>query len=78
MYSGPFSEAQARARYQSSNNQVLLDDGNRIIVPQGNFKFHGGLNPWWFKFQFHLEIFNQHELLDAAFCQSVHLNLVNK
>ncbi len=21
------------------NNQVLLDDGNRIIIPQGNFKF---------------------------------------
>ncbi len=23
----------------SHNYQVLLDDGNRIIIPQGNFKF---------------------------------------
>ncbi len=23
----------------SYNYQVLLDDGNRIIIPQGNFKF---------------------------------------
>ncbi len=22
------------------NDQVLLDDGNRIIIPQGNFKFY--------------------------------------
>ena len=26
--------------------QVLLDDGNRIIIPQGNFKFFFQLVPW--------------------------------
>ncbi len=33
------------ATRMSHNYQVLLDDGNRIIIPQGNFKFYTRVSP---------------------------------
>ncbi len=35
-YTSP--RGQSRVGRTSHNHQVLLDDGNRIIIPQGNFK----------------------------------------
>ena len=41
----------ASIRENTVNNHVLLDDGNRIIIPQGNFKVFNYLSRKFLQFQ---------------------------